>query len=566
MNRKDVRRLNGLPMPTHTIPITPARHGIAKSRSASLTCSQKYSRMIGRGARRLAVACVLSAATFAHAGDIDPNNPPQGRFSDQWFEVYMGGRKVGYGHSTLARNKDRVQTASSFMMRIDRADQPVEMEMKQWTTETLTGAPISFGMDMEVSVMKTMMEGKVEGGRVTIVNSQYGMKQKQTYDYPKEALMAWGLFRESLLRGFVPGTRYTTKVYAPELRLDGPVQAATVVGEWETFMYRGQAKRGQKVTVTLTSPIGSMEMVSWVDGDGLPLKARLPMPGLGDMEMIAVDEATALGDFVPPEMFLTSTIKANRRINPKSARRIKYRLRAKEQGLGAKIDLAELPETDMQAVTQRPDGSIEVVVTRQSHSHRPAGANKTARREARPPLAEYLEANLMINTADPTLIELAKRARAGEKDPYKLADRLRRFVSDYVRTKSLSVGFATASEVARTRQGDCSEHGVLLAALGRLNGLPSRVAVGLAYVPVFGRGNDNDIFGYHLWTQFFIDGRWVDVDAALGETLCSPTRIAFATSSLKNSGLADLSLPLLTMIGAIEVDIVEIAEIESAAD
>jgi hypothetical protein len=86
--------------------------------------------------------------------------------------------------------------------------------------------------------------------------------------------------------------------------------------------------------------------------------------------------------------------------------------------------------------------------------------------------------------------------------------------------------------------------------------LPSRVVVGLAYVSAFGR--QDDIFGYHMWTQFHIDGRWLDVDAALRESDCSPTRIAFATSSLRSTGLADLSLPILSKIGSIDIEIVEV--------
>lgn len=162
----------------------------------------------------------------------------------------------------------------------------------------------------------------------------------------------------------------------------------------------------------------------------------------------------------------------------------------------------------------------------------------------------------MINTDDPELKKLAKEATGGEKDPYKLADKLRQFVTEYVASKNLNIGFATASEVARNKEGDCSEHGVLLAALARINGLPSRVVVGLAYVPIFGK--QDDIFGYHMWTQVYIDGRWLDIDAALRETVCSPIRLAFATSSLKSAGLAELSLPLLDKIGAIDIDVLEI--------
>jgi hypothetical protein len=104
----------------------------------------------------------------------------------------------------------------------------------------------------------------------------------------------------------------------------------------------------------------------------------------------------------------------------------------------------------------------------------------------------------------------------------------------------------------------------LLAALGRINGLPSRVVVGLAYVPTF--GGQHDIFGYHMWTQFFIDGRWVDFDAALRESQCSPTRIAFATSSLQNAGLADLSLPLLSRIGAIGIEVESVESVDTTVE
>ncbi len=254
---------------------------------------------------------------------------------------------------------------------------------------------------------------------------------------------------------------------------------------------------------------------------------------------------------------MKTVIKAKKAIDAKSTNRVKYRVRATKPD----IDLTELPATGMQTLAEQTDHWVELIVERQRHKPVKPQASAagdspgTGRLEA-DQLAEYLESNLMINTADPKLIDLARRAAGGETEPYALVDKLRRFVTDYVEAKTLNVGFATASEVCRTKEGDCSEHSVLLAALGRLNRLPSRVVVGLAYVQAFG-GQDH-IFGYHMWTQFYIDGRWIDVDAALKETVCSPTRIAFAASSLKNTGLADLSLPLLFKIGAIDIDILEI--------
>lgn len=286
------------------------------------------------------------------------------------------------------------------------------------------------------------------------------------------------------------------------------------------------------------------------------LKMKMPMPGMGDMEMIATDQKTALEDFIPPEMFMTTTIKANRELHPKSAKRIRYKIRPKKFTQKLADELKDMPVGGMQTITVKDDGSVIITLTRHEHSkhHNHPANNKHI------DTSEYLGSNLMMNTNDPELIKLATRAVKNEKNPYTLADKLRRFVTDYVKTKSLNIGFGSASEVCRTREGDCSEHGVLLAALGRIHGLPSRVAVGLAYVPIF--GGERDIFGYHMWTQFYIDGRWVDFDAALRESNCSPTRIAFATSSLKNVGLADISLPLISKIGAIDIDILDVEEID----
>lgn len=508
----------------------------------------------------LRIACCLSFLTpAAHAAErhIDPHNPPHGRFADDWAVIYLGGQKIGYSHSHVTRYGDRIQTGSRMHFAIGRAEQPIKIDMEQSTTETLSGFPVSFATIMGFSQFRNETRGTVSDGKVTLVTSQFGAETKQTLDFPAEALMSWGLLRESLLRGFKPGTSYTVKTYAPELRTDAAIPAETVVGDWEEYPALGKTRKGQRVTVTMTAPTGTMHMISWVDERGMPQRMQVPAPGIGELEMVVTDEKTALADFVPPEMFLKTTIKADRRIDRARAKRIRYKVTMSLPDM----KLEPLPETEAQKVRMLPDNSMELIVERQPHEQ-PSGESAELAPEQR---KEHLASNLMMNLDDPELKKLAELSIAGAdvSDPYKLADRLRSFVTEYVEEKSLNIGFGTAGEVCRTKEGDCSEHAVLLAALGRLHGLPSRVAMGLAYVPIFGR--QDDIFGYHMWTQFYIDGRWLDVDAALRETQCSPTRITFATSSLHTTGLADLSLPLLNRIGAIHVDIVEVDPPEAAS-
>ena len=153
-------------------------------------------------------------------------------------------------------------------MRFGRVDQPVRISTLQATTETLGGVPVSFSATLDASLMKTSTKGTIKDGKVTIIQSQFGMDQTNTYDFTTGSLMTWGMFRDSLLRGFKPGTKYVSKVYAPDLRQDGAVTATTTVGDWESLDLNGKTVQGQKVTMIMEAPVGSLEMNSWLDERG----------------------------------------------------------------------------------------------------------------------------------------------------------------------------------------------------------------------------------------------------------------------------------------------------------
>jgi len=122
------------------------------------------------------------------------------------------------------------------------------------------------------------------------------------------------------------------------------------------------------------------------------------------------------------------------------------------------------------------------------------------------------------------------------------------------------VGFATASEVARTREGDCTEHAVLLAAMLRADGIPARVASGLVFVDSFA-GREN-IFGYHMWTQALVEDesgqpRWLDLDATLPpRTPFDASHITLSTSTLEEGGSSNALIALVPLLGRLEIEIV----------
>jgi transglutaminase-like putative cysteine protease len=87
-------------------------------------------------------------------------------------------------------------------------------------------------------------------------------------------------------------------------------------------------------------------------------------------------------------------------------------------------------------------------------------------------------------------------------------DALAALVDGWIEHKDLSRRFDSAARVAARRQGDCTEHAVLLAAAARVAGRAARVVLGVALVSW-----DGQLRGFgHAWTEIH-DGRaWHTVD------------------------------------------------------
>jgi hypothetical protein len=75
-------------------------------------------------------------------------------------------------------------------------------------------------------------------------------------------------------------------------------------------------------------------------------------------------------------------------------------------------------------------------------------------------------------------------------------------------------GHYSALDTMRRRAGDCTEAAVLVAALGRAAGIPTRVVNGLVYSRERYHGVSN-AFMPHSWVLAYVDGQWRSFDLAL---------------------------------------------------
>ena len=99
-----------------------------------------------------------------------------------------------------------------------------------------------------------------------------------------------------------------------------------------------------------------------------------------------------------------------------------------------------------------------------------------------------------------------------------------------------------ALSTLENRVGDCNEHAVLMAALSRAAGIPSRVEAGLVYL----KGS----FYYHAWNLVYL-GRWITADALFGQLPADVSHIRFITGSQRQQ------LDLMGLIGKVQLKVIE---------
>ena len=174
--------------------------------------------------------------------------------------------------------------------------------------------------------------------------------------------------------------------------------------------------------------------------------------------------------------------------------------------------------------------------------------------------SEYLRSTPYLQSSDPEIDALALDVAGKEQRAYYAAKRLQQWVYQNIDQKDLSLGFASAKETLASRQGDCTEHAVLLTALNRALGIPARVAVGLIYLP----NGDSQLgrFVYHMWTEIYLgnrfQGEWVPLDATTTQPMADATHIKLADSPLNSaSDLITLTQRVTDVMGRIKIDVLK---------
>jgi len=466
--------------------------------------------------------------------------------SETWDVHYLGTAKVGHLHGTTARigqsGDATIRRTADNRLSIRRAGQMVTQEVRIVSLCNDNNQLRAYRTVMESGPTPVVASGQVENDQISITIDTNGQVSRQSVEWDK----TWGgpfAIEQSLqTEPLKPGEQREMSYL--EAVVNQPVSVTLSAGAVEETSLLSSRVRLLKITaVTDLGPNGKLETILWTDKHGKVLKSELPAMGLVSYRTtkeVALDES----DLGQIDLMTDMLVKLDRALeNPHRTRRAVYQLTLQNS------DVADMLPLGVSQRLEGVDGRTARLVVTAVRPEVPQQVPAWVRQGDALPSDADRSPNSFIQSDDPEILALANQVQA--KTPWEVAVGLERQVHQFVKLKDFSQAFATAADVIKHKEGDCTEHAVLLAALCRAKGIPARVAMGLVYYPPVGG------FAYHMWTEAWINDRWVPLDATLAHGGIGAAHIKVGHSNLSGVGAYATLLPVFRVLGQLEIRLVD---------
>lgn len=464
---------------------------------------------------------ILVLALPALAAEPAVKAPPAGKVVyESWDAAYLDGTRAGYVHTIVREKDDGKQklytTISTLELLLKRYKDTIRTSMETGTVETADGKVTKVAMKQFLAKQQVLeMRGVVQGQQLHVQVLQGAMKVDKKIPWDDNVL---GLYKEQQIfkdRKAKPGDKFSYPHFEPVI--NSVVTVNVEVKDYEELTING--KKG-KYLLVIAKPakIETLQLPAtrfWLDKDLRAVRFQVQMEGLGNLVMVETTQKEALKPVVPAQLPDIGQMLALDKPIPNHLRQdsVVYRITLPKDNGDLKTAFAS---DDRQEVKNVIGKSFELHVKAVRAPKKMANPGKPAK--------EFLESNYFICWKDeepwwainpPSLVQKhAAKAVGMEKDPWKQARLIERWVNRNMKSVNFTEAMATADHVAKTLEGDCTEFAMLTAAMCRAVGVPSRTAMGLVYVD--SRNGGPGSLAYHMWTEVWIDGQWLALDATLG--------------------------------------------------
>jgi len=437
---------------------------------------------------------------------------------DLWMSILQNGRKIGYTHRVTASSPEGWKVREDVSMRINTMGYPQSITFRTAGDLHPDLTLKSFTFDLQSSLFRFSARGAVEGDTLVVTSGMPGEERNARIALQEAPRLSAGILEAVWAAKLRKGESRTFQVFDPVAMGQRPV-TVTAGGE-ETVEIQGASRRARTFSVDF---MGARQ-TAWIGEEGDVLKEQGVL-GI-TLERTTREGALAgLASDVSADLTEVASVASNVTLkDPAGLTRLQVRLSG-----------AEAPNLALRGGRQRLRDDV-ITVTKESFAPAKQAEREFVVRGA------YLGSDPFIQSDDRRIL-----AQAGEIVDAAVPDYIKALkIVDWVFRnieKKPVLSVPNALETLENRVGDCNEHAVLVAALGRAAGVPTVVEAGLVYQ----RGR----FYYHAWNAFYIRGwgKWITADAVFDQVPADVTHIRLVRGDM------DRQMDLLGLIGRLRLEI-----------
>lgn len=487
---------------------------------------------------------------------------------DYWDAAYLEGARTGFFHTTISedtRNGQKVfVTTQEMTLTLKRYKAVIKQRLQQTIEENADGKVLGWSLTtFSDKGDPQIIKGRIEGNKLLVksgatpelpfpwddkVLGPYRQEQllKEKKLKPGESLEYFN-FEPSVMAGVKVKVQAREEENVDVLQVKESRTEKPVVSRVETRLLRLEGISDKVVIAGV--PLALPRVTFWVDRAQESVRMQMDTPGLGVMTLYRCSEAVARMEGVAPDLMpdlgLNSLITLNKEVkNIHGSRKAIYRITVKDDDDPSTVFVQD----DRQRVIGSDGKTVRLETQRQ----------KVEPKDGPRPADEYLKSSFFLDSDNEGIRQQAAAIVGTETDNLKKALLIESWVKKHMHPTS-DVGYAQASTIVKELKGDCRQHGMLTAALCRAAGIPARTALGLVYA----HDQDKDqvwkpILGFHMWTEVWINGQWLGLDATLGQGGIGPGHLKISQHSWADTQTLAPLLPVSRAMGKIKVEIEEV--------
>jgi Transglutaminase-like superfamily len=441
---------------------------------------------------------------------------------DTWMNIFQSERKIGFSHTRFYEDTTGYRLTEAVQMRINTMGmvQDINLDSQSRLNPDFTLQELDF--EISSGRFRFRVRGAVGGNTLQVTTESAGSSRRLDIPLKGKTYLFNSIMGAVASTELRPGDKYVFNIFDPASMGQAEV-IAQVIGQ-ELIDIRGFNRPATKVSLNFKG----VSQLAWIGKEGDIVKEK----GLLGISLVKTDRSHALdGLAVESSQDLTKIASVATNVLLEKVEALKV----------LKVRIQGIPSGNLQLHGGRQTFSGNVLTVEKEELSNLAAELRPDNLGALEKI--FLKPDPFVQSDDRRIQDLVREILqdAPAAPPLTRARKLLDWVHTHIEKRPV-LSLPDALSTLENRVGDCNEHAVLLAAMARAAGIPTRIESGLVYLK--GR------FYYHAWNLIYL-GKWITADALFGQLPADVSHLRFTTGSTEQQ------LDLMGIISRVQLTVIK---------